>query len=165
MSDVRLEAALNAPPALAFGALGETLRDIATQEGSWEGFALHVDLGTTGLPDVGYVAIPIELEVDAPKPGIDQLGVRFRAVRHPEAFPTFHGAFGIDATGPSGSMLWVAGSYDVPLDAVGRVADATILRGVAQHALANLLSDVAVACEARIQKREAAYARYRMFSR
>jgi hypothetical protein len=165
MSEVRIEVALNAPPAMAFAALGEILTDIASQTGGWEGFVLHVELGEAGLPDVGYIAIPIGLEVDPAKPGLQQLDVRFRAARHPESFPTFTGAFGIDASGPSGAALWVAGTYDVPMSAAGRIVDATLLRGVAQRALANLLDDVAVACRARIDKREADYARYRMFAR
>ncbi|MBV8488925.1 MAG: hypothetical protein JO199_00245 [Candidatus Eremiobacteraeota bacterium] len=163
MSDVRLESRLDAPPALALAALGDILRDIAAQRGGWEGFALHVGLGEAGLPDVGYIAIPIALEVDAPKPGIDQFAIRFRAARHPESFPVFEGHFGIDPTGPSSSTFWVAGTYEVPLAGAGRFVDATLLRGVAHKALANLLDDVASAARAAIDKREAEYARYRMF--
>ncbi len=165
MSDVRIERQLGAPPALAFTALGEILRDIAAQQGGWEGFALHVDLGDAGLPDVGYVAIPIALDVLPLQPGLQQVNVAIRAARHPESFPTFSGAFGIDATGPTGAMLWSAGNYEVPLQVTGRLIDATVLRGIARKALDNLLDDVAVACRARIEKREAAYARYRLFDR
>ena len=165
MADVRFETQLSAPPALAFGSLGEVLRDIASQEGAWEGFALHVELSVTGLPDVGYIAIPIALEVDPVEPGLMQIGTRFRAAHHPESFPVFGGAFGIDASGPSSSILWIAGTYEVPHRGVGKLVDATLLRGVAHRALDNLVSDVSVACAAIIQKREAAYARYRMFAR
>jgi len=165
VAEVRIEHQLNAPPALAFGALGELLHEIQGQVGAWEGFALHVDLGDAGLPDVGYVAIPIALEIQPGEPGVQQIPVTIRAARHPESFPVFSGALGIDATGPAGSSLWIAGSYDVPMLGAGRIVDATLLRGIAHKALRNLVEDVAVACRARIDKREAAYVRYRLFDR
>ena len=165
MAEFRLEVRLEVPPALAFDALEETLRAIASREGPWEGFALHVALADSGLPDVGYIAIPIDLDVASREAGLNQLHVTFHASRHPESFPGFSGTVGFDFTGPTGATLWVAGKYDVPLRSFGRIVDATLLRGIAGHALTNFLDDVAVAVRARIDKREAEYVRYRMFAR
>jgi len=165
MPESRVEVSLNAPPALAFGALREIVSAIAAQEAAWEGFALHVDLGDARLPDVGYIAIPVILTAKPVQPGIQQIDIAFRAARHPESFPTFDGAIGVDSTGPSGAMLWLSGEYSVPLAAAGKLFDATVLRGVAERALQNLVDDIATACRARIDKNEAAYARYRLFDR
>ena len=165
MAELRIERVLNAPPALAFHALGEVLSDLAAQRDGWKGFVLHVDLGDVGLADVGYVAIPMALDLQPVQSGVLQIGATIRAARHPESFPVFTGAFGIDATGPAGAMLWLAGSYEVPLQRAGKVLDATLLRGVARKALENLVEDLAIASRARIDRNEAAYARYRLFDR
>jgi hypothetical protein len=154
MTNVRLERKTNIPFGLAFETLGTILSGIADQTPLWKGFALHVDLGDAGLPSVGYVAIPIALEIGPIVPGIDQYTVTIRAARNSQTFPVFEGAMGADMVGRSASMLWLAGSYAVPLGSLGSVLNASLARGVAQRALHNFLSDVADACIANTVKRE-----------
>jgi hypothetical protein len=161
MSDIRIETQLGAPPVLAFQALGEILAGIASQQGEWRDFPLHLNLADAGLADVGYVEVPMALDVRPRKPDLERLDVTFRAARHPESFPAFDGALGVDATGPTGAMLWLAGTYEVPLHGIGRFIDSTLMRDLAQTTLKNLLNDIAAACRARIDKREAEHARYR----
>lgn len=162
VSDVRLQCNLKIPPVPAFRALNEILRAIAAQEGNWRGFALHLSLGDLRLADFGYVAVPIALTLGDVREGGDAVELTFRAARHPESFPTYKGAIGVDAMGTSGAILWLGGAYDVPLSLFGRFLDASLAAGAARKTLENFLDDVAAACTAWVEKREADYVRYRM---
>ena len=165
MSEIRLQRELKVPPIEAFLALGEILSEIAAQRGAWRGFALHVGLGELHLSDVGYVAIPVSLTVGKPRSDAHAIDVSFRAVKHPESFPTFTGSVGIEATGPTGANLWLGGGYDVPLQLFGRFFDATIASGVARRTLENLIDDLAQAVVANVDKREYEYVRYQLYER
>ncbi|MBV8372249.1 MAG: hypothetical protein JOY69_03230 [Candidatus Eremiobacteraeota bacterium] len=163
MTDVRLQRNLTVPPVPAFNALGEILHGIATQDGHWRGFALHLALGDLHLSDFGYVAVPIALTLGKPHLEAHAVDVSFRAARNPASFPTFNGSMGIDAVGPSDAILWLGGGYDVPLHVFGKLIDVTLAAGGAQRTLENFVADIAAACEALVEKRESQYARYRMF--
>jgi hypothetical protein len=163
MVDVRLERRIDVPTGLSFHALGEVLSGIARAEKPWIGFALHVDLADAGLPDVGFVAVPVTLELGTQTPGINQYNITVHAARHPEAFPVFTGSFGADMAGQSASMLWLSGKYSVPLGPVGSLMNASLGRDVAHRSLENLLSDVANATLARVEHRESEFMRYSLF--
>lgn len=164
MADVRLQRSLRVPPVPAFEALHEVLQDIAAEKGPWRGFALHLGLGDLHLPDVGYISIPIVLTVGKPSPETPHaVDVTFKARSQDRSFPTFHGSTGVDATGPSGSILWLAGSYDVPFQLFGKLFDSTLAAGMAQRTLENLIDDLAEASNARTDQREAEFVRYRFF--
>ena len=165
VSDVRLQRNLKIPPVPTFRALNEILRAIAAQEGNWRGFALHLSLGDLHLADFGYVAVPIAMTVGEAREGGEAVELTFRAARHTESFPTFNGAIGVDTMGTSGAILWLGGAYDVPLSLFGRFLDASVAAGAANKTLENFLDDVAAACTALVEKREAEYVRYRMFER
>lgn len=163
MSEIRLQRPLKIPPVPAFTALREILSAIASEQGAWHGFALHVSLGDLHLPDVGYVAVPIALTTGETHAETQSVDVRFTSLSNAAAFPVFVGAAGLDATGPTGSILWVGGDYDVPLQVIGKLIDKTIASGVADRALENFIDDLAVAVVANVEKREAEYARYRLY--
>ena len=165
VADVRLQRNLKVPPVPAFGALTEILHGIAGQSGNWRGFALHLALGDLRLADFGYIAVPIDVTVGPPRDDAHAIDLTFRASNHPSAFPTFKGSMGVDAMGPSGAILWLGGGYDVPLNLFGRFLDASLTAGAAQKTLENFLDDIAAACAALVDKREAEYVRYRMFER
>ena len=122
-------------------------------------------IGDVHLPDVGYVAIPIALTVGETHADTRSIDLQFTSANNAASFPRFTGAAGIDTTGPTGSILWLAGDYDVPLHVAGRLFDKTLASGVAERALGNLADDWAVALIANVEKREAEYVRYRMFER
>ena len=164
MSEIRLQRNLKVPPVPALSALGSILSSISAQEGRWRGFALHVSLGDVRLPDVGYVAIPIRLTSSGTTQGdARSIPIEFGAAEHAEAFPHFKGAAGIDATGPTGSILWIAGSYEVPMQTLGAILDRTVIGGVADRSLVNLIDDLAAAVVANVEKSEAEYVRYHRF--
>ncbi|MBV8283340.1 MAG: hypothetical protein JO241_00235 [Candidatus Eremiobacteraeota bacterium] len=163
MADVRISRNLKVPPGPAVLALAQVLEGIAAQDGPWRGFALHVRLGDVHLPDVGYLAVPIRLTAGARDAQTNALPVEFEALEHPSSFPRFSGSIGIDATGPSGAILFVAGDYDVPMQLFGTLIDRTLAAGVADRTLENLADDLAAAVHAAVDKREAEYARYRLY--
>lgn len=164
MPKVDLEKPLNVPAVPAREAGSEMLHDIAADAHEWQGFALHLNLGALGLPDVGYIAIPIRLEI-AGEESEPRHEIRFtiRARKSAELFPVFRGALGIDSSGPSGSQVWLAGEYELPMSGVGAFFDKTVARDAATKTLANFLADLAEAIAARVEKRELTLARYRMF--
>ena len=165
MTDVRLQRNLKIPPVPAYRALQEILQAIAAQERSWRGFALHLSLGDLRLADFGYIAVPIALQVGKAQAETHVIDVTFGALRHPGSFPTFNGTIGVDAEGPSDAILWLGGGYDVPLSLFGKFLDASLAAGAAQRTLENFIDDIAAACTALVQKREAEYVRFRMFER
>jgi hypothetical protein len=165
MANVRFSRSLKLPPVLAREALSDILHAIAAGENAWRGFALHVELAAARLPDVGFVAIPIRLKVDPAQPGINQLRIEIEAAQHPASFPNFGGSIGIDAVGTtsSDSMLWFAGTYELPMGFLGALVDTTLASGIADRCLENFVDDVTRACQARVNKSEAEFARYRHF--
>jgi hypothetical protein len=163
MASVDLQRTLSVPSVPARAALSSILHEIAEERGDWEEFSLYLNFGSLGLPDVGYIAIPVHLEglreETEPRHAIH---FTMQARRLPEAFPVFRGAIGIDATGPSNATLWLAGDYEVPLHGFGNLVNTAVLQGTAAKALENMLTELADAVSARVEKREMASARYRL---
>lgn len=163
MASVDLQCPLSVPAVPARAAISAILHDIADQRGEWAEFALYLNFGALSLPDVGYVAIPVRIsdlrEETEPRHAI-HFGMRAR--RKPEAFPVFEGAVGVDATGPSNAILWLSGTYEVPLHGFGELVNGAILQGTAAKVLENMLNELADAVNARVEKREMASARYRL---
>ncbi len=164
MPKIDLERPLNEPPVPAREAASSILRDIAANANEWQGFALHLNLGELGLPDVGYVAIPVRLEIagEESEPR-HQMKITIHARRSAEVFPVFHGALGVDSSGPSSSQVWLAGEYELPMSGLGAFFDKAVARNAAAKTLENFLTDLAEAIAARVEKRELALARYRLF--
>ncbi|HEY1654126.1 MAG TPA: hypothetical protein VGF86_03325 [Candidatus Tumulicola sp.] len=165
MSDVRQQRNLKIPAIPAYEALREILRAIEVQEGSWRGFALHVSLGDLHLADFGYVAVPVCVVVGREHEAARAVDLTFNAANQASSFPTFKGSIGVDAMGTSGSILWLGGGYDVPLQIFGKIIDNTLAGGIAKRTLENFIDDIAAACTAFVERREAEYVRYRMFER
>lgn len=163
MPQVELQRSLSVPAVPARSAASFIMHAIEEQRDEWREFALYLNFGSLGLPDVGYVAVPVEIA------GVKELleprhEIRFTlsALRSAEAFPTFTGAIGVDATGPSNAQLWLAGDYEVPANGIGSMFDQTFAHGSARKTLENMLNELADAIEARVQQRERANARYRL---
>ncbi|MBV8498418.1 MAG: hypothetical protein JO003_04105 [Candidatus Eremiobacteraeota bacterium] len=164
MPDVRLERALRVPADPGAQALGELLDAIANQEGPWRGFALHISFGELRLPDVGYVAVPIRLQVTKRAADACSFDVTFNSMNLSAAFPTFKGTFGIEAAGLGESKLVLRGGYDIPMQIFGKFLDRTLTPGLAQRSLENFVDEIAAATQARVDKREAEFARYRFYT-
>jgi hypothetical protein len=139
------------------------VHEIAEQRGDWADFALMLNFGFLGLPDVGYVAIPVAIS-DVREATEPRHEIRFvmHARRGPEMFPAFDGAVGVDPTGASSSQLWLAGNYEVPGKGLGSFFNQTVAHGAAEKSLQNMMLELAEAVVARVEKRELAAARYRL---
>jgi hypothetical protein len=164
VTDVRLERTLKVPADPAAEALGELLKAIADQEGPWRGFALHISLADIRLPDVGYVAIPIRLTVKKEPEERRIYEISFNAASLPAAFPGFQGKMGLEPAALGESTLYLNGTYELPLQFLGRLLDATMTPRVAERSLENFVEEIGTACEARVNQREAEFARYRFYA-
>lgn len=163
MPQVELQRSLSVPAVPARSAASYIMHAIEEQRDDWREFALYLNFGSLGLPDVGYVAIPVKISgVQENLEPRHEIRFTMRAMRGPEAFPTFSGAVGIDATGPSSAQMWLAGDYQVPAGGFGGIFDQIVARGSARKSLENLLEELADAVEARVAQRERANARYRL---
>lgn len=163
MPEVNVQRALRLPPAPAFTAVREILEDIASGAGPWHDFALHIDLRDMGLPDLGYIAVPVRLETAPAREGTPTaVPVSVHAKRNPEAFPVFEGSVGAEGTGPSSSTLWLAGTYTAPMHELGTLLDATLVASVARRALQNFVDDLGEAAERKGERTEIERARYRI---
>jgi len=165
VTDVLLERSLRVPADSAAAALGEVLKAISEQEGPWRGFSLHIGLGDLRMPDVGYVAVPIRLTAD--KTSDDKLAfdIAFSSANLPAAFPGFKGRMGVVERALGECTLYLRGAYELPMQFFGKLLDKAILPRVADRSLENFIDEIGVACEARVNQREADFARYRFYSR
>jgi hypothetical protein len=163
MPQVELQRSLSVPSVPARSAASYIVHAVAEQRDNWSEFALYLNFGSIGLPDVGYVAIPVQiLNVSESLEPRHEIRFMMRARRSPEGFPVFDGAIGIDALGPSDSQMWLAGNYTAPAGSLGGVFDRIVGRGAAEKTLHNMLEEWADAVEAHVQQRERANARYRL---
>jgi hypothetical protein len=162
--EVRLSRNLRVPADPAAAALGELLKAIADQEGMWRGFALHVGLGEFYLPDVGYVAVPINLTAAKDEAQPRTFDVTFVATSLPSAFPAFEGKMNVEPAATSESTLGLTGAYELPMQVFGKLLDAALMPRVAQRSLENFVDEIAAACVARVDKREAEFARYHFYT-
>lgn len=164
MPSFELQRPLPVPAVPAREAAGGILRDIEAGAREWQDFALHLNLGELGLPDVGYIAVPVRLKVagEETEPR-HQIKFSIHARKSPDAFPVFEGAIGVDSSGASNSEIWMGGKYELPMSGIGAFFDKVIAGNAAAKTLENMLVDLAEAVAARAERRELAQARYRMF--
>lgn len=139
------------------------MHEIAEAKGEWSDFSLYVALATVGLPDVGYIAIPVTIEsLSETLEPRHEIAFTMHARRSPQLFPKFTGGIGIDSTGPSNALVWLGGDYDVPMSGLGNLVNQHLAGGTAEQSLQNMLSELADAIQARVERREMARARYRL---
>jgi hypothetical protein len=166
MPKIEAERSLTVPAIPSRSAISSILHDIADQRNAWADFALYCSLGSLGLPDVGYLAVPVRISgIEEQTEPRHEIRFQLQARRSPEAFPEFDGAVGIDATGPSNSSMWLAGNYEVPLHGLGTILNHTLMRGLAEKTLNNMLDMLRDGVIARVENRELADSRYRLFLR
>lgn len=163
MPSVDLQLALTVPAVPARSAASEIMHEIAEQRPPFEEFSLYLNFGSLGLPDVGYVAIPVMI-VDLNETNEPSHEIRFKMCsrRNPEVFPKFEGALGVDVSGPSSATLWLAGDYELPLQPLGIVLDKIFAGGAAEKTLNTMLDELAEAIVARVEKNERRRVQYRL---
>lgn len=163
MPRLELQRPLSVPAVPARSAASSIMHAIQDGRDGWEDFALYLDFGSLGLPDVGYVAIPVQIEhVNELLEPRHEISFKLHARRIPQAFPVFQGGIGIDANGPSSSQIWFAGDYQLPMESLGAFVDKTFAHGAAERTLGNMLGELTDAIESAVYHRERAAARYRL---
>lgn len=166
MAEVNVQHAMRLPPAPALAAVKEVLHEIAAGSGPWHDFPLHVDLRDLGLPDLGYIAVPISIRIGEPREDVpNAVPLHIEAKRNSEAFPVFDGQIGVDGSGPSLSTMWLAGTYEDPRDRIVAFIDAQMIGKVAELTLRNFVEDVAEGAQREGELSEIAAVRYRLFDR
>jgi hypothetical protein len=164
LPEVRLERSLRVPADSASQVLGEVLKAIAHQDRPWRGFALRVSLGDLRLPAVGYVAVPIRLTAAKHPNEPNAFDVAFSAANLPAAFPRFKGTLSTKDRELGESTLCLTGSYELPMEFLGKLFDAALMPHVAQRSLENFIDEIAAACQAIVDQREAEFARYHFYA-
>jgi hypothetical protein len=163
MPNIALHRSLQVPADPAADALGELLRAIAHQEGPWRGFSLHISLGDLRLPDVGYVAVPIRLSVIKKEARV--FDIAFNSASLPAAFPGFKGSMNVVPGSLGECALSLQGVYELPMHFFGKLLDAALTPHIAERSLENFIDEIGAACEARVNQREADFARYQFYAR
>lgn len=163
MPDVNMQQPLSVPAVPARAALSAILHDIADERGGWADFALYANLRSFSLPDVGYIAVPVKLsnleETTEPQ---HEIRFHLQSRRGAESFPVLEGKMGVDSSGPSSAMMWLGGSYTIPMSGIGGLINQTLFRGTADASLGTMLDELATAVVARVENRERAESRYRL---
>ena len=163
MPKIDLQRPLSVPAVPARAAISSIMHEIAGAKGEWSDFSLYVALATLGLPDVGYIAIPVTIELlsETLEPR-HEIAFTMHARRSPQLFPKFTGSIGIDSTGPSNALLWLGGDYDMPMSGLGNLVNRHLAGNTAEQSLQNMLTELAGAVQARVERREMDRARYRL---
>lgn len=163
MPKIEIDRPMSVPAVPAQAAASSILHEIADGRREWSDFALYLQLGALGFPDVGYVAIPVNIEFRSeqaqPQHRIDFC---LRAKRSPQSFPVLNGALGVSPTGPSSSSMWMGGEYELPGGAVGAAFNRIVGERAANITLENMAAELAHAIEARVERKERSEARYRL---
>ena len=59
----------------------------------------------------------------------------------------------------------MSGEYELPMQFFGKLLDGALMPNVAALSLENFIDEIAEACQARVDQREAEFARYHYYSR
>lgn len=158
MPHVEVQQSVSLPVVTVWTALREVLNE--------DKFVLRVDLGDIRLPDVGYVAVPVHVELGSERIETPRsLPLVIQALKSADAFPTFDGAIALESNGPSSSTMSLGGTYEPPMRRVGAFLDTTILSHLAERALGNFLRDIAQTVQKRGEQAEIQAVRHRIIDR
>jgi len=143
MSDIELHTQFKLAAVTVAPLVFRVVEAMRGRERPFENLALRVSLGDLHLANVGNVEIPIAVTVINGKGAPPQeIEIVLEAVGDQQLFPSFRGTLTTTALAPAESSLALRGNYEVPLGAIGRGLDATVLRGVAQKSLETFLEQI-----------------------
>lgn len=127
--------------------------DMAAGKAPYEAVSLSMNLSSFKLPDVGNVAVIVDITLgDAIGVPPNEFELKLHARNANSFFPQFEGH--VRALDDGGSAAWVflVGSYVAPFGPLGRALDATLMHGVAQESLHTFLRWFATETQARIAR-------------
>lgn len=168
MPHINIQRSVPFPAPLFEQALEYVLGNIAEQNGPWRDFALHVALGEFGLPDIGYITIPIRLTIKTETVDASaqrRIDLHIETARYPKSSPVFTGTCGVDVVETSHSTVWVDGDYEIPSESILAAIETSDKMGLGQRfekALQNFVDDLVTACDSHINETEKDFMRYRL---
>ncbi|MEO7039148.1 MAG: hypothetical protein ABI186_03865 [Candidatus Elarobacter sp.] len=128
MPDIKIDTAVPSPQAVVTPRLLTVLNGYASRSD----VVLALDLGLAGAA----MSVPVTVDVgDYRTRTATSIPIALKASHHTGWFPIFRGAVRNDPAGPLESILWLAGTYETPLGALGDVIDRTVLSHAAQRSL------------------------------
>jgi len=158
MKSVELHVDLPLPATAAHDEAMELFAALGRREPPFDELALAVGLRSLHIPVGGELRIPVATHVEL-APMRWEAAIELQAVDHPGLFPRFHGTLTLNPVGPMASELWLQGTYNAPLGALGERIDATVWHGAAERSLRELLERIAAGLVAKIREREDSAAR------
>lgn len=136
---VTASAALAVPAQFALPALETILHEFSQGPGR---ASLALNMRQLHLPFEATISVPIQALL-FPCDAQNEWRLRIHAARRPALYPTFEGLLTLRAAADSWSELHLEGRYVVPLGAMGRVIDLTLLSGAARSSLERFMREIA----------------------
>lgn len=103
--------------------------------------ALALNLRQLKMPLEAMMTVPVDVHVSAGD-ARNEWRLRICAASDPFLYPTFSGVLALIPACGQGCQLQLDGDYTPPFGALGRLIDATLLRGVAQSSLERFVREV-----------------------
>ena len=147
--------AMPVPGPLALEAMLGILRDVADHRAPYERTALSLGFDQIRLPAAGVIAVPVSIDTRT-QPQRYECELTISATAGTKMFPKFAGSLSVSPMRDSGSELWLAGTYTVPLGAIGEFVDATFLHGAADASLKRFVVWFAEQIVARVNREQRA---------
>jgi len=104
--------------------------------------ALALNIRQLSVPLEALISVPVDVRVRSGE-ARNEWRLRIRAVSKPHLYPRFAGVLTLIPAADQGCQLQLSGEYAPPLGAIGRVIDATVLRGAAQSSLERFVREIA----------------------
>ena len=135
--NIETRVAIGAPAAFALPAVERILREFADPGSA----SLALNISELHLPFQAVISVPVHACV-APHAGPNEWRRGNRAAERAQHNPQFDGMLSLERA-VHGSELHLEGRYTVPLGTLGRVIDATVLRGAAESSLQRFVREIA----------------------
>lgn len=136
---MRSSIALPVPARYALPAVEAILNEFAREPGR---ASLALNVRQLHLPFEATIAVAVDARVE-PGEASNEWHLQIQAARNPGLYPKFDGVLTLIAANETDSQLQLDGAYTVPMGSVGRVVDATVLRGAAKTSLERFVREVA----------------------
>lgn len=136
--ELRLPLAL--APMAARESLARVMRVLSNGLHGMDGWSLAVHLRDLHATVAGEVRVPVEIDIDE-RAARWECGLKIRAIGSEGFFPTFTGTMSVTPVGAH-SEIWLQGTYEPPLGAIGAALDRTVLRHAAQRSLESFLTRI-----------------------
>lgn len=155
---IELHVSLPLPGALVRDAMMRILKAMTDRTPPYENVTLSLGLRDLHVPIDAEVTVPVHADADL-RPQRWESTFEIEAENDQRFFPRFHGTISVTPSGRSSSEIWLQGSYDAPMGALGEGIDMTLLHGAAERTLTRFLQWMAGEVSRDVNASERAYER------